>query len=79
MQIFLIDLIREYYDDKINDFIILSTHSETMINRCDPSELILFDYITSTKCRRIPDPQLVKEEINKTGFGLGYYYASNAV
>lgn len=59
---------------------IISTHSETIINNSKPEELIIFAYDDgSTLCRRLSNPDAVISEINRTGFGLGYYYASNAL
>jgi hypothetical protein len=81
MQKYLVALIREYMSSgKAMDYFILSTHSESLINQCNPEELVLFEFKESrTSCRRISDPSRVQEEINNTGFGLGYYYASNAL
>jgi len=32
-----------------------------------------------TVARRILDPKIISREIDKTGFGLGYYYISEAL
>jgi predicted ATPase len=59
---------------------IISTHSETIINACKPSEIIIFDFRSGrTTCRRIKNIDKIQSEINRTGFGLGYYYASNTL
>jgi predicted ATPase len=81
MQQILIDLIRDYSaDPEKPGYFIMSSHSETIINRCQPEELILFDFIDGrTVCKRLNNSNAVREEINRTGFGLGYYYANNAV
>lgn len=81
MQQFLVELVRECIDeDQKDDFFILSTHSETVINQLKPEELIIFEFRKgSTFCRRLQNPISVSEEINRTGFGLGYFYSSNAV
>jgi predicted ATPase len=81
MQQLLVDLVRDYSaDPEKPGYFILSTHSETIINRCSPEELILFDFEEGvTRCGRLENSDAVLAEINRTGFGLGYYYASNAV
>lgn len=81
MQSFLLEIIRDTIggDDR-QDYFLISTHSETVINGCSPEELVLFKFTEAgTVCSRILDPKKVSEEINNTGFGLGYYYASNAL
>lgn len=80
MQRFLISLIRESMEEDHPGHFILSTHSETIINSCKPSELLLFEFKGGhTSCKRLENPESVSEQINRTGFGLGYYYAANAV
>jgi len=81
MQQSLIDLIRDHGEDGGRPgYFIISTHSETIVNKCKPSELILFQFRDGkTVCSRLRNQKSVSEQINKTGFGLGYYYASNAV
>jgi predicted ATPase len=81
MQQALVKLIRESFEgEEIARPFIISTHSESLINECAPEELIIFQFRDhATSCHRISNPNTVREEINKTGFGLGYYYASNAV
>ena len=80
MQTFLISLIRESLSSKHPGYFILTTHSETIINQCNPEELILFDFKGGrTTIKRLDNPDTVRDQINKTGFGLGYYYAANAI
>jgi hypothetical protein len=81
MQQFLVQLIRDnIVDRRRTSYFIFSTHSETLINYCDPSELVIFEYFDhATCCYRIDNPGRVLEEINRTGFGLGYYYANNSL
>lgn len=81
MQQFLAELIRESMDGRNgNEHLIMSTHSETMINQFRPEELVIFDFVENrTHARRISNPQAVQSEINRGGFGLGYYYASNSI
>jgi predicted ATPase len=79
MQQFLVQLIKDSLSDSQQAYFILSTHSETLINSCSPEELIIFSFGGRTKCHRLTLPAEVQTEINETGFGLGYYYASNAI
>lgn len=81
MQQCLVDILRDSMKDK-KSFFIISTHSETLINQCRPDEIILFEFnqfSKHTQCRRIEEPESIIREINQTGFGLGYYYASDAL
>ncbi|MBO1079832.1 AAA family ATPase [Roseomonas haemaphysalidis] len=81
MQQYLIDLIRDFSSEPGRPgYFIMSSHSETIINKCHPDELILFDFVNGkTQCSRLENQEAVLEQINETGFGLGYYYANNAV
>ena len=80
MQKMMIGLIRESMDGDHPGHFIMSTHSESIINQCLPEELILFRFHRgSTTASRLTKPEKVAEQINATGFGLGYYYASNAL
>ena len=79
MQQSLVQMIRDHITIPRQEYFILSTHSETIVNRCSPDELILFEFRDKTTCHRLALPHRVQEEINSTGFGLGYYYASNAL
>lgn len=81
MQSFLLDIIRDSMNSTEDGGIfLLSTHSETIINYCKPEELLIFRFNgEGTTCNRLSNPGKVMNEINKTGFGLGYYYAANAL
>ena len=81
MQEFLVHIIRDSLSiRRESSYFLISTHSETLINKCTPEELTLFDFENNkTSCRRIKNVEKVQEEINKTGFGLGYYYAANVL
>ena len=80
MQSALIDLIRESLSGEHPGYFLLTSHSESIINQCRPRELLLFEFRGGcTTVNRLSNPTTVEEQINKTGFGLGYYYASNAV
>ncbi|URK19051.1 AAA family ATPase [Thalassospira sp. GO-4] len=81
MQQSLISLIRETIEDSSpTKHFTLSTHSETLINQCRPDEIVIFEYGSNgTTCSKVRNPKRIEEEINRTGFGLGSYYASNAL
>lgn len=80
MQSFIVSFIKDNIDDDARQFGIISTHSETLINACAPNEVIVFDYISGqTVANRVSDNASLIDEINKTGFGLGFYYARNAI
>jgi len=81
MQQNLVQLIRESFADASRgSYFVFSTHSETLINCCRPEELVIFEFMEgATVCSRIDDPSAVLNEINRTGFGLGYYFANNAL
>lgn len=81
MQQYLVQIIRESLsNDRAVAYFIFSTHSESLINYVAPSELVLFEFDHNrTFSARIADPDRIMQEINKTGFGLGYYYASNSL
>ena len=81
MQRFFVNLLRDHTGiSKRTDFSLISTHSETIINQLSPRELVVFEFSDGkTGCRRLSNPDAVTEQINETGFGLGYYFAANAV
>jgi predicted ATPase len=59
---------------------LLTTHSESLLDGAKPDEIILVwmeDGKTITK--RVSNSEAVLDEINRTGFGLGYYYTSGAL
>lgn len=75
MQKEIINIIRENIGSRKNAFALLTTHSETLINCLLPEEILLTRYKNGyTSASRISNPRLITEEINKTGFGLGWYY-----
>jgi len=61
-------------------FTIVSTHSETLINSVRPDELVIVDNASGgTSAKRVANAKDIEQEINMTGFGLGYYYLAEAV
>lgn len=61
-------------------YIFLTTHSESLLNHTKPEELLLvwMDEGT-TRIKKIENPEIIQDEINRTGFGLSYYYVTGAV
>ncbi|RJP62638.1 MAG: hypothetical protein C4539_17690 [Ignavibacteriales bacterium] len=60
--------------------VLLSTHSETFINSSLPEEIVIVHFKDgATHACRPKNLDLIKDEINETGFGLGYYYLSGAL
>ena len=59
---------------------LMTTHSETLLNHCLPSELIVVSLsdgkTVSLRCKNEHD---ISDEISRTGFGLGYYYIAGAL
>lgn len=67
-------------EEDSESFAILTSHSESLLNSLDPSEVLIVrmnDGVTIAD--RIENPDLLRKEISKTGFGLGHYYFSNAL
>jgi len=56
-------------------FILMSTHSETLLNSAKPHEIIVVSFLNgSTVAHRPKNVDDINAEIQRTGFGLGYYY-----
>ena len=78
MQQEVVRMLRDSVDE--DGFVILSTHSETLLNAVRAVELIVVSYKdSSTKACRVSNVCELNEEIAKTGFGLGYYYLADAI
>jgi predicted ATPase len=78
----LVAILRERFDrdDHSSSFMLLSTHSETILNSVLPQELIVVAMDDGkTEARRPENIQLLNAEIQKTGFGLGHYYLAGAL
>jgi hypothetical protein len=68
------------FAEGVNKFTLMTTHSETLLNSCQPSELIIVYFEDGkTKAKRCSNADEISDEINRTGFGLGYYYLTNAL
>jgi predicted ATPase len=61
-------------------FALISTHSETLLNRLLPQEIILVNMIGGkTHSTRVENPEEISQIIADFGFGLGYYYVSGGL
>ena len=63
-----------------NSFVIMTTHSESLLNFTLPEEIIIVSMNKGvTVARRIKNMKSLKNEISKTGFGLGFFYFSGGI
>lgn len=63
-----------------NSLILMSSHSETILNSAEPEEIVVISIKGGrTYARRVRSPERLKELINESGFGLGFYYLSGAL
>jgi predicted ATPase len=61
-------------------FTLMTTHSESLLNEASPKEVILVWMDSGiTNAKRVSNSDELLEEINRTGFGLGYYYTTGAL
>jgi AAA15 family ATPase/GTPase len=61
-------------------FVLISTHSETLINNASPDEIVICNYKNGkTLAKRVSNAEDLDREIRNTGFGLGYYYMSGSI
>jgi predicted ATPase len=81
MQSEIVNIMRNTFNDKSEQaFILMTTHSETLLNYSKPEEIIVLSLRNGTTvAQRLENADLINEEIRSTGFGLGYYYVSNAL
>ncbi|MEQ8967881.1 MAG: AAA family ATPase [Azospirillaceae bacterium] len=78
MQQELLTIMREDSEkNKKEKFILMTTHSETLLNSADPSEIIFVQFESGhTTAHRIKNPSHLRNEIRNSGFGLGHYYVT---
>ncbi|MDQ0456106.1 AAA family ATPase [Rhizobium paknamense] len=58
-------------------FSLITTHSETLLNKLNPEEIIIVKMNDGRTCaERIPDPEEISKIIADCGFGLGYFYVT---
>ena len=81
MQREIIKIVRETFEDEEEDrFAVMTTHSETILNNVDPDEMILVHMEDGrTVAGRPTNSANIREEINETGFGAGFFYLSGAL
>ena len=81
MQSEIIKIMRNSFSDKNYDsFLLMSTHSETLLNSADPNEIVVVSMKKGvTKAKRVTNIKLLRKEIEETGFGLGYYYLTGGL
>lgn len=78
----LVEILRTHLEQpkQAQEFMLLTTHSETLINAITPSEIVVVAMENGrTIAKRLSDIKLLMEEIRKTGFGLGHYYLMGAL
>lgn len=80
MQRELIRLVREHADARGEFSALISTHSESLLDRVKPDELLVVEYRDGkTVASRPKNSAQLVSEINRTGFGLGHFYVAGAV
>jgi predicted ATPase len=81
MQKEIVRIVREEFKSGEKDaFAVMTTHSETILNCVDPDELILVHMEEGRSvAKRSSNAADVRAEINRTGFGAGYYYLAGAI
>lgn len=81
MQAEIATIMRNHLSEKnSHSFVLMTTHSESLLNHAKPEEIIIVDLSDGkTKARRISNLSAIRDEISNSGFGLGYFYFSNAL
>jgi len=81
MQAEIVKIMRNHLEEKKHkSFVLMTTHSESLLNQANPEELIVVNLANGkTNTHRVCEVESVKEEISKSGFGLGHFYFSNAL
>lgn len=77
---FLFSLMREHIKEKNVQFLI-STHSETVLNQCDPEEVIISKRFEQKGTKYIvpKNIQTLTKELDAGGFGLGTYWSMGGI
>ena len=79
MQERLINLIREEVETN-GQIGILTTHSESILNSLNPSEVILVHLCNRiTRANRVVQPEKLQKHMNQTGFSLGWIYQTGTL
>lgn len=81
MQAEMCTLMREHLETKSDaSFILMTTHSETLLNAAKPEEIIVVEMKNGgTHAKRVENPDLLREIISDSGFGLGHLYLTNSL
>jgi predicted ATP-dependent endonuclease of OLD family len=81
MQREILQIMRENVDRRGgHSFVIMTTHSETLLNAASPNEVVVVSIADGiTHAKRPEDRTLLFAEIQRSGFGLGYAYVSGAL
>lgn len=74
----IVEICREEINgEKEPRFAFLTTHSETLLNKLKPEEIIITNMRDGkTTSSRIENPDEISSIISESGFGLGYFYVS---
>lgn len=63
-----------------DSFVLMTTHSETLLNAASPEEIITVRMENGQTIPNRPEnSDALKKEINRSGFGLGYLYLAGAL
>lgn len=80
MQESFINLCRQILTNEKDRTIIISTHSPTLLDCCDPTELRIFESENGqSRASRVANRQELIQKIEKSRFGLGHYYRTGGV
>lgn len=81
MQAEIANIMRNHISDKKEQsFVLMTTHSESLLNHSEPNEIVLVDLENGrTTAKRINNINLIKDEISNSGFGLGHFYFSDSL
>jgi predicted ATPase len=81
MQAEIAQIMRDHISEKkAESFVLMTTHSESLLNSSQPEEIIIVDLKEGrTIAKRIENLQLIRDEISNSGFGLGHFYFSNSI
>ncbi len=81
MQREIVNIMRaEFGGRREGSFVLMTTHSETLLNAADPDEVVIVQMVGgATRSRRPKNKTALRSQINETGFGLGFYYITGAL
>lgn len=81
MQKEIVQIMRGASEEKyFRSFVLMTTHSETLLNAATPDEVLVVSMSGGvTRVNRPRNRDLLRQEISRTGFGLGHYYLTGAL